>query len=345
MLLARAPAHRLDLILDVGEFARNQDFVVGSKIGAPEDIEVRFGQTRKRLCAVEQYDHAAEFAGKAARELASGSQQHAFADLIERDAMFRRQHLHAADPGDHLDVQREPLGAHALDDPQRAVVDRGIAPYQNASDFVFLKLALEAVTIDIGEATMPFVDAGEIVAGARALRDVDVDGAVIRMFDEALADRGAQIAQGGLLGPLVGNEEHVDLVERLDRLDGHVIGIADADADDEYLAHLSLRAAALSRPLFQPHTTAGDHQPGFRGPRRGALAKQAGQIAKPPQHLVHRHRCPADLVADHDDRMRRGAKTVKLALPRGNKRSEEHTSELQSRSDLVCRLLLEKKKK
>src|SRR2546428_11502917 len=29
---------------------------------------------------------------------------------------------------------------------------------------------------------------------------------------------------------------------------------------------------------------------------------------------------------------------------RGEGRSEEHTSELQSRSDLVCRLLLEKKK-
>src|SRR3989440_8244458 len=29
--------------------------------------------------------------------------------------------------------------------------------------------------------------------------------------------------------------------------------------------------------------------------------------------------------------------------PRVEKRSEEHTSELQSRSDLVCRLLLEKK--
>src|SRR2546421_1824726 len=28
----------------------------------------------------------------------------------------------------------------------------------------------------------------------------------------------------------------------------------------------------------------------------------------------------------------------------GSRRSEEHTSELQSRSDLVCRLLLEKKK-
>src|SRR2546421_4586992 len=30
--------------------------------------------------------------------------------------------------------------------------------------------------------------------------------------------------------------------------------------------------------------------------------------------------------------------------PEGEDRSEEHTSELQSRSDLVCRLLLEKKK-
>src|SRR2546421_9579006 len=31
-------------------------------------------------------------------------------------------------------------------------------------------------------------------------------------------------------------------------------------------------------------------------------------------------------------------------LPPAQDRSEEHTSELQSRSDLVCRLLLEKKK-
>src|SRR5436190_7660593 len=33
------------------------------------------------------------------------------------------------------------------------------------------------------------------------------------------------------------------------------------------------------------------------------------------------------------------------ALARGPARSEEHTSELQSHSDLVCRLLLEKKNK
>src|SRR5688572_32423854 len=34
-----------------------------------------------------------------------------------------------------------------------------------------------------------------------------------------------------------------------------------------------------------------------------------------------------------------------IALPDGQHRSEEHTSELQSQSNLVCRLLLEKKKK
>src|SRR5690349_22311958 len=37
--------------------------------------------------------------------------------------------------------------------------------------------------------------------------------------------------------------------------------------------------------------------------------------------------------------------TSHLSGGRGAKRSEEHTSELQSRRDLVCRLLLEKKKK
>src|SRR5690349_23991304 len=36
---------------------------------------------------------------------------------------------------------------------------------------------------------------------------------------------------------------------------------------------------------------------------------------------------------------------LQLAVCRGRPRSEEHTSELQSRRDLVCRLLLEKKKK
>src|SRR2546429_9193500 len=39
------------------------------------------------------------------------------------------------------------------------------------------------------------------------------------------------------------------------------------------------------------------------------------------------------------------ARQPSLSQPRGTHRSEEHTSELQSRLHLVCRLLLEKKKK
>src|SRR5438132_10462950 len=44
-------------------------------------------------------------------------------------------------------------------------------------------------------------------------------------------------------------------------------------------------------------------------------------------------------------RWRRRASTKSPASARSTMRSEEHTSELQSHSDLVCRLLLEKKKK
>src|SRR5260221_7599501 len=41
---------------------------------------------------------------------------------------------------------------------------------------------------------------------------------------------------------------------------------------------------------------------------------------------------------------RRGRSRGRNAYRRSARRSEEHTSELQSHSDLVCRLLLEKKK-
>src|SRR5438034_4029842 len=40
-----------------------------------------------------------------------------------------------------------------------------------------------------------------------------------------------------------------------------------------------------------------------------------------------------------------GARSLKIVTRKLMARSEEHTSELQSHSDLVCRLLLEKKKK
>src|SRR5260221_13733249 len=49
----------------------------------------------------------------------------------------------------------------------------------------------------------------------------------------------------------------------------------------------------------------------------------------------------AELLDDHGDHARGGLLQQEVHIVR----SEEHTSELQSHSDLVCRLLLEKKKK
>src|SRR5260221_10763863 len=51
------------------------------------------------------------------------------------------------------------------------------------------------------------------------------------------------------------------------------------------------------------------------------------------------------LAARRAPRLCAGAGRAHLRLRKQLGRSEEHTSELQSHSDLVCRLLLEKKKK
>src|SRR5688572_31063723 len=65
---------------------------------------------------------------------------------------------------------------------------------------------------------------------------------------------------------------------------------------------------------------------GFSAPTAGRLV--ASGIRRPRSRRVPAFRCPSCPDAQ-----------------RGHTRSEEHTSELQSQSNLVCRLLLEKKKK
>src|SRR2546427_8027617 len=67
-----------------------------------------------------------------------------------------------------------------------------------------------------------------------------------------------------------------------------------------------------------------------------------------PQLWVERYR--SELVEDRSDRLAAEMLGILLELPlpelfQVSWRSEEHTSELQSQSNLVCRLLLEKKKK
>src|SRR5438067_7438982 len=63
-----------------------------------------------------------------------------------------------------------------------------------------------------------------------------------------------------------------------------------------------------------------------------------------PYTTLFRSRADGHVLAPRLPRRARPWKGAPRALAPGHERSEEHTSELQSRFDLVCRLLLEKKK-
>src|SRR5438034_2409213 len=67
--------------------------------------------------------------------------------------------------------------------------------------------------------------------------------------------------------------------------------------------------------------------------------------AAPPAGCTQRCSPGGDRGSAGPRRSRPAAHHLAAAYPLPRRRSEEHTSELQSHSDLVCRLLLEKKKK
>src|SRR3712207_8633116 len=75
------------------------------------------------------------------------------------------------------------------------------------------------------------------------------------------------------------------------------------------------------------------------------LFRSDGQQAQPPQHILGAHQLLHERIAwPSDDIQRRVILDDRAGAHDDNLRSEEHTSELQSRQYLVCRLLLEKKK-
>src|SRR3712207_7356332 len=79
------------------------------------------------------------------------------------------------------------------------------------------------------------------------------------------------------------------------------------------------------RSTLFPYTTL------FRS--RSRPTRDVNPTSLPPQRIAHRGACGKTLALPQTRRPRPGPA-----------RSEEHTSELQSRQYLVCRLLLEKKK-
>src|SRR2546422_1740810 len=86
------------------------------------------------------------------------------------------------------------------------------------------------------------------------------------------------------------------------------------------------------RSTLFPYTTL------FRSQGRAGLLDQNGRSSSSSSS--------ASGSASSDSALPSGATlAAALVAPEGKARSEEHTSELQSRLHLVCRLLLEKKKK
>src|SRR3712207_7311363 len=86
------------------------------------------------------------------------------------------------------------------------------------------------------------------------------------------------------------------------------------------------------RSTLFPYTTL------FRSP--GGTGGAAGGVGGGARGGLPRRNGPA-----LGDEVLRGRRDSSRARSGGQSRSEEHTSELQSRQYLVCRLLLEKKKK
>src|SRR2546426_8026123 len=84
------------------------------------------------------------------------------------------------------------------------------------------------------------------------------------------------------------------------------------------------------RSTLFPYTTL------FRSERRDGSFEILVKVLRPADESHRGHAVPS-----HADRMRRRLYDRRVV---GQTRSEEHTSELQSPCNLVCRLLLEKKK-
>src|SRR5438067_7136841 len=88
-------------------------------------------------------------------------------------------------------------------------------------------------------------------------------------------------------------------------------------------------AELLELPLDQFTARRNARAKELKAAGKAELASEVAALKKPPVHLWAANRA---------------ARGNQALLRKLHNRSEEHTSELQSRFDLVCRLLLEKKK-
>src|SRR5690606_41678114 len=98
---------------------------------------------------------------------------------------------------------------------------------------------------------------------------------------------------------------------------------------------------AFCMPRRPPRSTLFPYTTLFRSPVGGRGRGVAGGRPLPPRPGRPAAALPAGAAVRHRPA---GLGAGRPAVRRGRPKSEEHTSELQSRENLVCRLLLEKKK-
>src|SRR5690606_39392641 len=105
---------------------------------------------------------------------------------------------------------------------------------------------------------------------------------------------------------------------------------------------VTYRTVALNATVTTASYTLSLHDalPIYRADALAHPAPHAASLAAVRRRREHGRRAPARAHREGA----RGGRAVREAHRRPRSRSEEHTSELQSRENLVCRLLLEKKK-
>jgi len=149
--------------------------------------------------------------------------------------VLRGQRLDAGDAGNHLELESTAARSQdRLQDAYGAVIQRRVAPHQETAALVgrqfLVDQALEGLLLD----QVQRIDAGLVVhLAALALRALGLDKAVVRIGDVAFAEFAAQVNQLVLVLALVHDEKHIDPVQRLHGLQGNVVGVAGADADDQ----------------------------------------------------------------------------------------------------------------
>src|SRR5690625_5453422 len=119
-------------------------------------------------------------------------------------------------------------------------------------------------------------------------------------------------------------------------IDRQTIGVQRQNLIDSFLKGIPvLPRQSVDQIVIDPHDSLPPQLFG-RLPGHVKRLNPVDRFLNSPVGILYAQRCP---VAPH---LTQGPDMLRRTLPG---RSEEHTSELQSRGQLVCRLLLEKKKK